>query len=619
LPALIGGASFLLGGAGFGAVTSVFGIGVGTAGFAVLRIGASLLLSTAANALIAGGQKQEAQKAELARPNALPAYRSVYGLTLATGTPAPLRVRGDKLVGCWILNSRPSAMTQLTVYVDKRAVTYTGDPFDFTLSGGALATNDLFDGHLQFWIGRGDQTTPPVKITTDFPFASGADEELFKTTDGWQNCTVLWAILKAGDPDQRQERWPAQPPLIEVEAEYSLVYDPREETHDPDDPGTWVYSDNHALCCLDAVRTNPVKVYPLNSSRIEQYIAAADLADLPIPLKAGGTEPQYTVHGTILWNGSELHEQIAPLFAAGAARPVRVGGQLGIVPGAWEPPSYTLTDELGGDVEVVGTQAGDLPTQLRTTYVSRARLYETAQLDPYDIPGALAADGGLARVKDLDVSFAGSATQAMRVQKIEGGLARQQRRISLTAPPSAINLVGGSVLTSDLPGAWARLDGTYRVESLKPAQSLLGEDKGVALRCPLVAVQHSADIYAWDPEVDEQDIESPVFNEGADGVSRDLTPPTFVSVAETTPAGTITMTFETPDDDAMTRMEFWLSATTDPLAGTAIHGFSASPNLTYTRTQAVGPAYSGFVFARVTGGFGSNSAFTAPQAITTAP
>jgi hypothetical protein len=616
---LTAAASLIFGGAGFGAVTSVFGIGVGTAGFAVLRIGASLLLSTAANALIAGGQKQEAQKAELARPNALPAYRSVYGLTLATGTPAPLRVRGDKLVGCWILNSRPSAMTQLTVYVDKRAVTYTGDPFDFTLSGGALATNDLFDGHLQFWIGRGDQTTPPVKITTDFPFASGADEELFKTTDGWQNCTVLWAILKAGDPDQRQERWPAQPPLIEVEAEYSLVYDPREETHDPDDPDTWAYSDNHALCCLDALRTNPVKAYRLDSIRVEQYIAAADIADLPIPLKAGGTEPQYTVHGTILWNGSELHEQVGPLFAAGAARPVRIGGQLGIAPGAWEPPSYTLTDELGGDVEIVGTQAGDLPTQLRTTFVSRTRLYETAQLDPYDIPGALAADGGLARVKDLDVSFAGSATQAMRVEKIEGGLARQQRRISLTAPPSAINLVGGSVLTSDLPGAWARLDGTYRVESLKPAQSLLGEDRGVALRCPLVAVQHSADIYAWDPEVDEQDIEDPVFNESADGVSRDLTPPTFVSVAETTPAGTITMTFATPDDDAMTRMEFWLSATTDPLAGTAIHGFSAGPNLTYTRTQAVGAAYSGFVFARVTGGFGSNSAFTAPQAITTAP
>lgn len=588
-------------------------------GSAVLRIGASVLLSIAGQALLAGGQRQQAQKAELARPNALPAYRTVYGLTLATGTPAPLRVRGDKLVGCWILNSRPSAMTQLRVFFDKRQVTFTGDPFDFTLTGGALATNELFDGHLQFWIGRGDQTTPPVKITTDFPYAVGADEELFQTTDGWQDRTVLWAILKAGSADRRQERWPAQPPLVEVEAEYSKLYDPREESHDPDDPDTWAYSDNQALACLDAARTNPVKPYRLSSIIVEQFIAAADIADQAVALKAGGTEPRYTVQGTILWDGSELHEQLGPLFAAGAARPVRIGGQLGIAPGAWEPPSYTLTDELGEGVEFVGTQAGDLPTELRTTYISRTRLYEPAQLDPYQIPGALTADGGVPRVKDLDVSFAGSATQAMRVQKIEGGLARQQRVISLTAPPSAVNLVGGAVMTSAMPGHWARLDGTYRISRIAPGQSLLGEDGKVALRCPLVGVKHTEDIYDWVPADDEQDIEDPVFNEGADGVSVELSPPVFVSVAETSTAGTISMTFETPNDTALTNLEFWISASTDTAAGSRIHDISASPNVAYTRTQAVGSGFTWYVYARVTGAFGSVSPFTAPQAITTAP
>ena len=87
---------------------------------AIGQVATSLLLTAASNALLAGQrQSQPKTKSELSLPTEKPAYRFVYGRDLAVGSPAPIRVRDDVLIGCWILNSRPSAMTDWTLYLDK--------------------------------------------------------------------------------------------------------------------------------------------------------------------------------------------------------------------------------------------------------------------------------------------------------------------------------------------------------------------------------------------------------------------------------------------------------------------------------------------------------------------
>lgn len=490
--------------AAVGGVTTIFGISFGAIGTAILKIGASLLLSAAASAL-SPKPSQPDLKRELARETELPAYRFVYGPDRAVGTPAPVRVRGKYIYACYLLNSRPSALTNLSLSFDDRVVTLDGDPFDFAGPGADVVADGL-TGYAKVWFGRGDQGGPPADILAAAPWAAGEDEDLFLATDRWEGRTVMWARLDAGSSSSRSERWPSVPPAVHVIADWSRVWDPRDGAQDPDDPETWIYSDNLALCILDAARNNPIKPYPLSALILDQFIAAADNADERVDLLAGGDEARYRLRGTVIWDDAELEDQLLPLFEAGAARPIKQGGMLGIAPGAWVTPDFTLTDFVGGSLEIVGTQAGDLPTQLRTSYVSAARLYEAAELPAYDIPGAQAADGGLPRVTTINADFAGSPTQAQRVQKVRGFLERRQRQISLTAWPEAADLVAASTLTLALPAPYSRFDGTFEVRRIQPAFAMTGDDGGMALRCPLTIVEHRAEFYDWDFTVDEIEI-----------------------------------------------------------------------------------------------------------------
>lgn len=603
------------------AAASALGISAGTLAYAALEIGASLFLSAAASALVASSsrQSQPELKRDLSIPQEKPPYRFVYGRDLAVGTPAPVRVRGEYLVGCWLLNSRPSALTNLSLFLDKRPVTLTGDPFDFTSGGGATGTTFPFKGAdgttdvLWVWFGRGDQTTVPHKIRTEYPWAATTAEDLFKTTDTWKGRTVMWAIMRAGGDADRQERWPSVPPLVEVLADWSKVWDPRDNTQDPDDPATWDYSANQALCILDALRQNPVRPYSTGGLFMPSFEDAADICDELVPLKAGGNEPRYSVTGTVVWQNTEIEDQLGPLYAAGAARPIRVGGRLGICPGAYMDSVLTVTDMLEGGIEITGTQAGDIPNVLRTSYTSASRLGEDAELTAYSIPGALTADAGVPLVRDLDLRFAGSPTQAQRVQKIEGAMLRRQRRITFVAPPAAANLVAGSNFTLSLPAPWNAMNGAYRVERIHPAIDLVGEG-GVALRCPVTAVWWAPGIYAWDEDTDEVTI----VDESFDGSISAVLKPTPGSAIGAD--GSISTTWTMPATGVYTAIEVWGSDTNDASDASLLRTISASAGQSRGYTESgLGASVTRYYFARSRDNSGRFSGFTSSLSATTDP
>lgn len=309
----------------------------GPVGAALMQLGASILLSKAAQAL-AGKPKQAQVIRELTQPESLPPWRHVYGKARAAGSPAPVRVKGSILYGCFILNSRPSA-GPFTLYLDKREVAASGDPYDFA-GAGASATVAPFAGHCTYWIGRGDQVGPPAQILAEAP-------DQFEASDGWRGLTVIWLRLHVGANESRATRWPATPPEVMVDGKWSLVWDPRDSDQDSDDASTWAWSANQALCTLDALRQNPLRRYGSRHLWIETFAWAADVADEAVPVKAGGTIPRYEANGTLVFaNGAEIEDQVMPLAEAGAARFIRVGGQLGLVPGCWREPTMALTDVL---------------------------------------------------------------------------------------------------------------------------------------------------------------------------------------------------------------------------------------------------------------------------------
>lgn len=487
-------AALLANGVGFG---SAFTASFGFLGAAVLKIGGSLLLSRIALAL-QGKPKQEQQRAELARPTALPAYRYVYGQCWAPGTPLGWQVVGNILYICYLLNSRASALTSHTVLFDKRACSRTGDPFDFTVAGGATATSEPFTGHVKYWIGRGNQTTAPAQIVSE---ASS-----FSATDAWQGCTVLWARLDCGANSERASRWPSTPPELNVEGDWSLVYDPRD--------GLTKFSRNQALIVLDALRNAPAKPHADAYLRLDTFEWGADAADQAVAVKAGGTVPRYVADGVLIWNpGAELEDQIQPLLDAGGSRLVRIGGQVAFIPAVARDPVHTITDFSDGSAIVLEKlkPMDALHTEAEATYTSAARAYESAAAPVYVVPGAQAADGGLPNRATLQLDFVLDHRQAQRLAKIAAIRSRMQRTIAAELWPGAFDLVAGSVCTVDLPAPLASWNGSYIVEEIDTAAGV-NDDQSITLRLPAKLREESAAIYAWDAATEEKDVVDAVFD-----------------------------------------------------------------------------------------------------------
>lgn len=508
-------------------IATTFAVSLTTA--TIIAQVAVTVLSLAASILLAPKPKAPRQPElirDLAQTKERPPKRFVYGEHRVPASPAPERVRGRILVGCYILNSRPSD-GGFTLRLDERDVELTGDPYDFS-GPGAVATNAPFDNDIvTVWFGLGDQTGPPAAIVAEFPYAEPDDTDLFKATDGWTGLTVAWIRFNAGGNSSRAQRWPRVPPQVKVTGRFSKVWDPRDPAQDPDDPATWTFSDNQALCLLDALRQNPIQAYQLDGLMLETFEDAADIADEAVPLKAGGTEPRYRVSGVLAFSDAELEDQLIPLAQAGAGDLIRVGGKLGLAAGAWRPPVHTLTDLLRDGLEFADLKRGrELPTQIRTTYIAANRGYEDAELAPYDIPGALAADGGIDRVTDLALPYVTSPTQAMRIRKIMGRKLRRQKKLTAIAPPTAIDLVPGATATVALAAPFNRFDGVYEVETINPAADLVGAEGGVALRCPIVLVETAADIFDW-----FEDEEEAIVGGEVDGSVAALAPPGAITVS----------------------------------------------------------------------------------------
>ena len=475
-----------------------------------LVVGATISLVSASLTRRATPGREELKR-ELSTPTERPPYRYVYGETRAIGSLVAWPVKGKILWGCWLLNSRVSDMSNLGLILDEREVTHTGDPFDFADLDGATATKSPFRGHVNFWVQRGDETSPPQRFLNDCAYDEEDFPEGYKTTDGWQGRTVLWMRLSAGGNRSRADRWPATPPQVQVDAKWSKIYDPRNAAHDIDDPDTWEPSDNQGLILLDVLLNNPVRPYQVLNLNMDSYKWAADVADESVALKAGGTEKRYRAAGTIVFSeGVELEDMLEPVLIAGASKMTRIGGKLAVIPATTKASVGTISTVIDNLKVDWLRPSKELPTRILGNYVNVNRGYENADLPYYEIPGAQAADGGVPKTRSLTMSMVESPSQAQRLVKIFGYDARRQRKITTTLPPENINLISGSEATVSFPADYDAINGTYEVIQITPQIDVT--DDGVTLRsqAELLIVDDTG--LAWDAATEERDINDEGFD-----------------------------------------------------------------------------------------------------------
>jgi hypothetical protein len=512
-------------------------------GQALVRLGTSLVLSFVAQALT----PRPNQKRQLNIPNSRPPKRFIYGRFRTYGTPAPWRVAGKRLYGCIILNSRPSEGGDIKIWMDKRACFNGGAApssiYNFGAGGGADLEpiedfRQIGPNVLKAWIGRGDQSGPPQQILDEVGPATA--RAFFLDTDKWSGRTVLWLRLDYGTSSRASRRWRAAPPEFEVEMDWSRVWDPRDNAQDPDDPDTWTYSSNQALCLLDSLTQNPIRRYPLRQIHLPSFIESADVADEPVALYhasvAAGvwsdpltrlTEPRYTANGLLVWAANELGDQVAPLAQAGGGELVRIGGQVGYASGEYRAPLLTITDivESGGVDYQVLKPGRDLPRFVKGVYISPDRDWQEAELEPLEVAGSTGGVGDDG-ILELTLPFVTSATQAMRVQQIVARQMAAQKTLGVTLWPEAADLAPGATIQLALPAPFTRWNRQYSILSADPAVWLSDLESEIAIRVPITARENNAAIYQWVPETDEQEIVVEAF----DAARPDTNAPTNLTV-----------------------------------------------------------------------------------------
>lgn len=481
-------------GVGLGAAISAT-LGLGTVGTFAFRLLGSALARAAAEKLFGRDDRVQAERG-LEAIRSTPPYRSHYGekRIVPTYVIGPYKVDGY-LYAAVLMNSRPSDSVD-DIYLDDRVVPLdTGDATDFS-GAGASASEGIFAGHAQFWWGLGDQTAAPDAIV------SGSGGQII-ATDAWKGRSILWMRLLEGAQDRWLERWPNWPPQVRVAGRWSKVWDLRDETQDPDDPATWTWSNNNALCALDLARHNPIEVWPDVLISLDSFEVGADLADEDFALKAGGTQKRFTVAYTAAFDGADLRTIMRPLAEAGAGRVTLIGGLLTYVPGCWRTPVLTVESVTGDAWEFSRLEPGrDLPTQVSCVHSGNAGSnWEPVALSSLPVPGA----SGPLRIDRMELAAVDNSIQAQYLQAIRARRLALQKRWTGTLWPEAFDLVEGSTCTLGLPAAYGPVNGTYEVMSTHPVADPRGEG-GVALRVPVVLSQHVPEVYDWTPATDERDV-----------------------------------------------------------------------------------------------------------------
>lgn len=473
---------------------------IGTIGASLLGAAVTAVGAIAGQALAGSPSKpkraEQQVQARIGGVSSAPPYRYVYGRTRIGGFRVFNHVDGAVLYLGYLLNSRPSAGIE-AIEFDTRELTWTSDGSNdiFDMAKGAAVTSDPFDGLARIWIGMGDQASPPALFLGEI-----ADSDILASTDAWAGVTVMWLRLSFGAPAAASERWVNAPPEIRVTGTWSLLYDPREVAHDPDDPATWAYSDNAALAALDMARDRRGMNRVDSLIDFDSFRTGADACDAAIPLQGGGSEPRYRVGGVIEMGGQEA-AKMEPLTDAAAARLVDVSGMLTYLAGVWRAPTLTLTDIVGEQMQFSDLREGrDAPNTIRTAIIAESRSWQETEIAPLRDATALSNDGGVPREARLDLPLVPSPTQAMRLQKIQLNRVRMEKSMTAEFPAAAYAAHAADNVTLALP-TFAAADGSYEIHALEPR--LQERNGGIVLTIGLELVETAESIFAWDAASDE--------------------------------------------------------------------------------------------------------------------
>ena len=281
------------------------------------------------------------------------------------------------------------------------------------------------------------------------------------------------------------------------------VYDLRDDDQDMDDPDTWLWSENSALCAADYLHGELGAAYGTEIND-DELIASANNSDEYIELIClPGTEKRYRTNGPVS-SGDTPETIINQLCGAMAGTCVFSGGEWFVLSGMWREPSMSAltVDDLLGQVSAnLNLSRKDLCNTVTGTFLSPADGYAPIAFKPYKSVAALAEDDGKVLTQDIALPLTNSNSAAQRLAKIYCQRIRRQATVMLTVNLKAMQCRGGDVIPfTYAPNYWTAA--TFEVAEWK--LNLPTEEKNPMHSVSLTLRKTDAGIWDWNPATDEQ-------------------------------------------------------------------------------------------------------------------
>lgn len=227
-------------------------------------------------------------------------------------------------------------------------------------------------------------------------------------------------------------------PPLEMVVRGEPVFDPREVGspggQDPDDPSTWVWSDNGVLCVLHVAVHFQARGYA--AFDLVQIADAADDADAVVNTLTA-TEARSRCWGVWPSEGARGDTLAQILQSTGTELFTTDDGLLGIrliEDAADAEVSFTARHIISYNWRA-GPEGVERPNRLRLKYYSPERRYELAEVDLTGFDWAIhqdEVDTAGEQILDIELPFCPSASQAQRIARRLYATARADRGVIVT-------------------------------------------------------------------------------------------------------------------------------------------------------------------------------------------
>jgi len=319
-----------------------------------------------------------------------------------TGYSAPV------VEATWMVGSSVETLTATSVTI--------GDPGGFAV-GNVIYPGIWYDNGrvtISEHLGLATQTADPL-LLSGFPGTWTPQHRL----DG----VAYVALRLLGVPLQDfAEVYKFGVPTYRATIRASKIGDPRVSGYDPDNPDTFVWSDNAALVIMDYLTHQDGMRLPRSmiETGIADWIAAANYCDEEVPLLSGLTEPRYR-----LWVDYGFDEEpksvLGRMLACidGRLR-LREDGAIVLDVGQFDCPTscetFAAADILGAEGFRRGASKADLRNEIRAKYLSPGHKYQEQEADPLRDDASILIDG--VQSATLDLTYCPSHRQARVVMKV---------------------------------------------------------------------------------------------------------------------------------------------------------------------------------------------------------